>query len=649
MLYSPELRGIRRTKMIWKNPFLSKNSEQQFREDQFLSLFDCTALQIIEPENLEKVSFVSSTPGAGKTTLFRAFLPEVLSRVIVPEIKSEHKEFYHHMERLGVIMEGTVRLASISLSCARGYTIIDEMFQNGRRKQIFFALLNYRITIALLKSIGRVLDLVLEDYSRIEFVQIPQEMLYENEHLKNGRTLYEWACQGERQLCKYLDSERNENIEISFVHTTLLLIKLFEPGNILIDGDVYFNNVLIIFDDFHKLSENQKKGISEAIYTLKSNIGVWFGQRFEGLGNEQLISMDGSLNRDYNPNIVIDNYWPNKMGAFNNMLEQIANKRVKAASLENFLKFSDCISERIEIQNYAKRIKEFIKKENTRIEISEELSDCYHDILSFLSNDHKMDLIEKAVWYECIIIRENRRHSGQLSLFGSERLAFEEFESFVKDNRGAAFFYISRKMNIPYYYGFDSLKNLSSYNIEQFLFFAAPLLECYRIKTLEATSRRNKRLTPQEQEDALKKSAKKKWDDMDFRYTNIKEIKEFLNGISDFCVRSRNSERNSYAGGAYTGVGINKVTFMASINQTQYIQLREILGACLASKYLERREINNGEIIVFYLNRWLCLYYDLPLAYGGWRRCGIDTLLSLCKKTDGIKNKDQYKLEDFGV
>ena len=133
--------------MIWKNPFLSKNSEQQMSEDQFLALFDCTVLQMIDQCNLEKVSFVSSTPGAGKTSLFRAFSPKVLNRVLLPETVQDNKEFHQHMIRLGIINDNKICLASAMLSCARGYSIIDEMFVNGRRKQIFFALLNFRITI----------------------------------------------------------------------------------------------------------------------------------------------------------------------------------------------------------------------------------------------------------------------------------------------------------------------------------------------------------------------------------------------------------------------------------------------------------------------------------------------------------------------
>lgn len=635
--------------MVWKNPFLAKNSEQQMREEQFLALFDCTALQMVEQQNLEKVSHVLSTPGAGKTSLFRAFSPEVLGRVITSEDRPEHKEFYHHMERLGVIRAGKVFLASAIISCARGYTIIDEMFQNGRKKQIFFALLNYRIAIALLRSIGLLLNINTEEYARITFRQIPQEMACEANYFESGSDLYRWACNGEMQLCKYLDSERNEPLDISLVHTTLLLLKLFEPENILVDGEMRFSNILIIFDDFHKLSGNQRENVLEALYTLKTNTGTWLGQRFEGLESEQLISMDGSVNRDYNPNIIIDNYWPNKSVTFYSMLERIADKRVKEAGLERYAKFSDCIVGDLEIQRYAKPIKECIAYIKKQFDANSEVQYCYHDIFAHLNSDHGMNLMEQAIWYECMVIRENRKRFGQLSLFVDEGLSLDEFKEFVKENRGAAEFYISQKYHIPFYYGLDNLKVLSSYNVEQFLFFAGAYFECCRVKTLEKSSRNRKRLTTIEQENALKKAIKQKWDDMDFRYENIKDIKIFLNSIAGICAESRDEERNSYAGGAYTGVGVKKDRIKACISRPEYAFLKEILGACLSSKYLERRVINNGEIEVFYLNRWLCLYYGLPLAYGGWRRCSVEMLAGLCKSTDNISDENQMILDLFEV
>ena len=632
--------------MIWKNPFLSKNSEPQMGEEQFLSLFDCTALQIVNEENLEKVSFVSSSPGAGKTSLFRAFSPDVLSRVVSPASNDLYREVRRQMERLGVVEDGRVVLASAALSCARGYTIIDEMFQNGRRKQIFFALLNYRIVISLLKSIGRLLELEPGNYEQIQFAQIPQEMASDEDHFKNGKSIYNWACQGERELCKYLDSERDASYEVSFVHTTLLILKLFAPKNILVNGESYFQNVLIIFDDFHKLTDNQKDIITEAVYTLKTGIGVWFGQRLEGFKDEQLISMDGSLNRDYNHSIVIDNYWPKKKNAFYGMLEEIADRRIKEAGLEGYLKFSDSISDELESKKYERAWNQFSKLEREKIDRNLEASCIYSEIISCIDGRKDMRASERAIWYECIAIQENRRAAKeQMSLYLGEKVTQADFEAFVDKYMDVAVYYVCRRAGIPFYYGMSNLKILSSYNVEQFLYFAGAYFDCCRVKSLDYRRRQKRKLSAEEQGKALETAARQKWADMDYRYATIKSIKDFLNNIAALCIQSRDAEQAAYAGGSYTGIGVKKSVLHQCLSDPNCAELVNILGACLASKYLERRDIQDESMVLFYLNRWLCVYYGLPLAYGGWARCNMQRLISFC---GGRADRDENQLEiDF--
>lgn len=631
--------------MIWKNPFLSKHSEQQMGEEQFLSLFDCKALQIVNEENLEKVSFVSSSPGAGKTSLFRAFSPDVLSKIVSPTSNDLYGDIHQQMERLGVVQNGRIVLASASLSCARGYTIIDEMFQNGRRKQIFFALLNYRIAISLLKSIGRLLELEAGDYEQIQFAQIPQEMASDEAHFKNGKSMYNWACQGERELCKYLDSERDTPYEVSFVHTTLLLLKLFEPKNILVNGELYFQNVLIIFDDFHKLTDNQKDIITEAVYTLKTSIGVWLGQRLEGFKDEHLISMDGSLSRDYNPNIVIDNYWPKKKNVFYGMLEEIADRRIKEADLEGYLKLSDCISDELERKKYEKAWNHFSKLEREKIDRNLEASCIYSEIISYIDGQKDMQASERAIWYECIAIQENRRVAKeQLSFYLGEKVAQVDFKAFVDKYFDIAEYYVCRRAGIPFYYGTGRLKILSSYNVEQFLYFAGTYFDCCRVKSMDHKRRQKRKLSAEEQEKVLKMATRQKWADMDYRYANIKSIKEFLNNIATLCIRSRDAEQAAYAGGSYTGIGVKKTVLLQCLSDPNCAEVIRILGACLASKYLERRDCQDESMVLFYLNRWLCVYYELPLAYGGWARCNMRRLISFCgSKADS--NEDQFEID----
>lgn len=630
--------------MVWKNPFQLKNSEEQVREREFLALFDSTVLEMIDSSNFSKVSFVSSTPGAGKTSLFRAFTPKILSTIIIPEHREEYDEIYSQMSRLGVISDGKVVLVSATLSCALNYSIIDEMFQNGRRKQIFFALLNYRIAIVLLRSMGYLLDIDINNYNKISFDNIPHEMMSEEEAFKDGYSLYQWACKGERELCRYLDSDRSEQLNVSFVHTSLLMIKLFEPSNVLFEGEQIFDKTLIVFDDFHKLADNQKKYLSEAIYTLKTTTGVWLGQRLEGVKNTQVISMDGSLSRDYNPNIVIDNYWSNSSRTFYNMLEGIADRRVKESTIDNCHKFSDCIKDSIDEKKYTKVLDEYIYQLRCKIESSKENRCRYEEILKYIDSK-KMGVFQKAIWFECIQIKENRNNEGQLSFFLGEHEKVSAFEQFVKDNEKSAGYYICYKCNIPYYAGFSNLCILSSYNVQQFLIFAGDYFDCYRIKTLGVgTSQKKWALTVEEQMQVLQKAIKRRWDDMDLRYTEIDVIKQFLNNIAQCGCRSRDAERSSYAGGAYTGIAIDNLALKQNLDNPKYALLMKVLGDCLVSKYLERREIKKGDIVVFYLNRWLCVYYQLPLAYGGWKKCSLDRALQMCEK-DKSNNVQDGQME----
>lgn len=610
--------------MIWKNPFLIKNSEQQETEGGYLALFDPAVLDMIGQENLEKVNFIDSTPGAGKTSLFRAFSPKVLSTIAKDAKLPQYNEIYKNMSKLGAVRGNQVTLLTAIISCARGYSILDEMFNNGRRKQVLFALLNYRIVIAFIKGICNLFEYDIEELKEVKFEQIPQELLSNVEAFDNAYSTFEWACNGEKELCRFLDSEESESIPIPLIHTTLSLVKLFEAGNIIINGEKYFDSSVIIFDDFHKLTSHQREAIREAIITLKSCTGIWLGQRLEGWNRKCLIS-DGSLYRDYNNRIVIDNYWVQKRDTFYKMLESIANKRIKESNIIKTNLFKDMLQDSIEIKDYKKILSKYI--EEIKMEIFAEGYSKYSEVISFVESE-PMNIYEKAIYFECIKIKINREKYGQLSFDFGQKVKIEEMNEFYLKNKDGGEFYLCIKCKIPFFYGLEKMKSLSSYNIEQFLYFCSMIFDTYKVKSIGISNKRNKgkKLTAKEQESVLKKCVLQKWNDMDYRYRNIEEIKGFIKMISTFCISSRDDEKNSYAGGAYTGFGLKATDISELVNNKKYDNLSCILAQCLASKYFEKRDNIRGDITVFYLNRWICMYYGLPLAYGGWREVSIEKL-----------------------
>lgn len=624
--------------MIWKNPFLTKNNEQQ---NSFLSLFESSALDMIEERHFSGISYILGTPGAGKTSLFKAFSNEILAE----NQNEDNKDYFSYMKKSGIIKNGKVKLLSGYLSFARNYSIIEEMFENGKRTYVSFALLNYRIVISLMRGIEKVFDWSIEDYDKLTFINLPEEMEAEEEQFINGKTLYEWACRGERDLCRYLDGDRLGGFSISFVHTTLIILKLFEPGNLLINGEQYFERTLMIFDDFHKLAPRQQKYIPESIMTLKTTTSVWIGRRLEGLKNEQIVSLDGSLDRDYNLPIIIDEYWStNKSVKFYNMAQKIADRRVKESQLEIFTHFDECICDGLDLKKYNKRLKDFCAKIDEQIDDDNQKKTKYANIINYIKTSDQMNEMDKAIWYECILIMERRNQTGQLSLFLGIVEKLDDFKLFVGENEQGAKFYVCQKCDIPFYHGIKNLEILSSYNVQQFLVFAGAYFDNCYIKQLGSTKKKKKNpLSAEEQRDILTDVVRQRWNDMDFRYKQIAVIKRFLTNIGELGKGAIEKGKNSYAGGAYTGIAIRKTDLQNNISKSKYKKLVYILGACMASRYLERRTDEKSDEIKFYLNRWLCVYFGLPLSYGGFKRCSMDKLLEMCQEENAI-NDEQMTL-----
>ena len=57
---------------------------------------------------------------------------------------------------------------------------------------------------------------------------------------------------------------------------------------------------------------------------------------------------------------------------------------------------------------------------------------------------------------------------------------------------------------------------------------------------------------------------------------------------------------------------------------------RETLAGAVAGNVLSIKKVKQGvagaQKFVFYLNRLLCIHFDLPLGYGGWQPLSLKTL-----------------------
>ena len=157
-------------------------------------------------------------------------------------------------------------------------------------------------------------------------------------------------------------------------------------------------------------------------------------------------------------------------------------------------------------------------------------------------------------------------------------------------------------------------------------------------------------LDASKQDKFIREAAEKKWQDMNYRYVDAKYIQGFLNNISTVCISTRDAERNSYSGGARTGIAIKAedLNHRPQSKPEWYDKVMDILGRCVASNYLEKVAVTQSSTnyFVFYLNRWLCVHYDLPLGYGGWKGLSLAQAAAMCSENP-VTIDDQLYLYDY--
>ena len=137
-----------------RNPFRLRASEHIESDATFLRLFSPGVLDLLPAESpLDKVHFLRSAEGGGKTSFLRLLAPTVLLTLHAYRRRDECKELYQRMRDLDVIGEDGPHLLGVPLSCARNYaTLADLEIDRGRKDRLLFSLLNARIILATLRG-----------------------------------------------------------------------------------------------------------------------------------------------------------------------------------------------------------------------------------------------------------------------------------------------------------------------------------------------------------------------------------------------------------------------------------------------------------------------------------------------------------------
>ena len=607
---------------IYKNPFAIRASERIETDEMFLELFSSEPLVHLEEKNDQGklwgcVTSILSSPGAGKTTLLRLFSPSILQRI------TERNSAYKKLKKLDVIDSERIKKCGVYLQLGRDYEFLedDALFNEVEQKRVFLSLLNARIVLATLKSCMSLAGIKYTALDQITYS--PEELVPEFGDFKaefTGKELLDWAAEQERRICEFLDSfvMPDEGIQGS---NSLFALKSMKASWFTYKGERLCDEFIFQIDDGHKLTKKQKKTIREEAVELRLPVTLWIAERLETLSTTDILSDKNIKDRD-DQTIHLENA---KKGIFNPMVKNISTLR-SAFSTDGIILASALASDTT--INYKALYNEASKKYQSQLEKLHNY-DNYQECVAAINTQ---DPYERVLNMRALLMHASRQGSGGvMNLFG---YTAQDLEWIV----GPLMPIVKEVMpgeiaKLPQYYGFSTLIDLASQNVEQFLDLSAKMYELLVAKKISDPS--HYVLTAEEQDGIIREFAKNRLEDIK-RLPRGNKIYGFLMHLIDFCREVTFTPSYSYR--SVTGFAVKEENsgkwgkdgfwFQEEAND----ELSTILKDCLSYNFLMKQGITQGKKdqkwTIFYLNSWLCAYAHLPLERGGWRPLTLHKLNS---------------------
>jgi len=452
-----------------------------------------------------------------------------------------------------------------------------------------------------------------------------------------GWDMFNWANDVEKQVCEIVDSYGPIDKDGLVGHDSLFSLSLLRPEYITYQGKPLVNQISIMFDDVHKLTPTQRANFLKTIIHLRPPVSVWLFERLEALSPTE--TFEGTtIGRDYRET-SLEKFWrpnPNSK-AFERAIKNVADKRAKLSYEFHERSFSDCLKETFDAEWESKLNGINLKlAERVRNEIKSSIT-----FKSWVKEVEKREQLtssplEKAIAWrtlEIMIIRAKRKAQltldldlPVLSLDAKEELRVRE----------SAELFLAKEFKIPYYYGFTKVSDCSSLNFDQFLSFAGELFE--EIISMSLT-RKGPLLPPDRQNQILKRVAEQKWEEIPRRVPRGRDVQGFLEALCVFAQKETFAPSASYPPGV-TGVAITMEEYETLLNHLKegkmdgHANLAYIITICISNNLLDViPDYNQGgkKWWLLYLNRWLCIKFNLPLGYGGWRGKSINDLIKWVK------------------
>ena len=607
-----------------RNPFRLRAAQRAVSDEEFVRLFGAGALDLMDDitDPWSGLVFLRSAPGGGKTSFLRLLTPRPLKIASLLHDDDNCRPTYDALRQREAIGERGPNILGVFCSFTNEYRDLEEIDFGGG---MFRALLNARIVIATVRALLERSDRAYPDnLSTIKTSWAPDSDTT-IPAVADGVELFEWASEIERKFYDQLDAlDDAEHGRVG--HTRLDVLQWFSKARFEDDHGFVEAKRVLLLDDLQFLTEGQRRSLTELLLQARASCGIWVAERMEALSHQDLLSEGALENRDYQGVIQLENKWANRLPAYTKFVSQIAELRARRAESFNDRDLFSLIAERDDNAVWRDQFELASNALRDRVERMVGSNEQRYHQWMVNTEESSEDAFQKAVNWRTTQILVERDLSRSQRAFPFEVLTVDEF----KDRSSSALtqaanLFLRKEIGAPIYFGKSTLSGVSSTNVDQYIDVAGDLFE--EISALIAGPRSSPpSLTTDRQHALIKTAAERRWADMPRRLPQGYDARRLLEAVATFCQQQTYRATAPYAPGV-TGFAITMEDRAHLIddnaeNPTLYVKLRNVLTTLVAHNLLTPRldHRNKGrQFVVFYLNRLICVQFDLPLGYGGWR------------------------------
>lgn len=636
-----------------QNPFRLRASEQATSDD-FLSLVGPLVLDMLPKDELwDRLVIIESAPGAGKTTILRLFTPTSLRSIGRLGSQRAYRPLFDRLKGLNVLASHGPTVCGVLINCREQYATIQDLPTDAPLQiRWFFGLLDARITLLTLRSILALHGLSYPgDAFRVEVR--PNDRATVATDAMTGSQLYDRASEAERVLTDSLNSLVGPRNVSSYLSNGLQVPRLLSNSDVFLDGARIPERILLMFDDVHELASEQRHALRRDLEQRDLAVARWIAQRSQAVEPVELLSFARTEGRDFEQ-VQIEEWAQGTRGRgerFFDLLDEIGSRRAQRAQIgvENL---ESCL------WNSLSTRQELNRAEEARDSAKEQalvLGKGWRQFSEWITKE--TDAVEETPspfeaarrWRRLAILIERETRRRQLAFdipLPSSQL--EERDS--SDIQTAAELFLAKEYRLPFYYGIKRIRQLSSWNIEQFLRVAGDLFEQI-LASVTLSRGSTARLTATQQDALVRSVSQRRLSTLPREVPFGSDVQKLISAIGTFCQEETYRPTAPYAPGV-TGVGISTSDAerlrqaAQSSGDPPLHRLSAVIASAVANNVLEVRsdvKVKGGKWTVFHLNRLYCPVFGLPLEYSGFReRVGIDQLASWA--THGFESQRTARL-----